>query len=154
MIKNNISKFVVLVITAAVVLTACKKDDDNNPTGPAAKLMYNWKLIAISTPKVNEPATDSSLLKPCMADDIIKFATTGFDFQDGATKCDSTIFNYSKGTWAYKASGDSIQLAASAPAAKYTAWKVVTLNDSILTVRYTDSTNPAKKILKTISFKH
>jgi hypothetical protein len=154
MIKNNISKFVALFVTAAVVLTACKKDDDNPVPGPVAKLMFNWKITDISTPKANDPATDSTLLKPCMADDIIKLSNTGFDFQDGANKCDSTIFNYSKGGWAYKTTGDSIQLAATSPAAKYTSWKIVTLNDSILKVRYTDSTNPAKKILKTISFKH
>jgi len=153
MIKNNISKFIAVFVTAGVVLSACKKDNDDTPS-QVQRLMFNWKITDITTPKVNQPATDSTLYKACMADDIAALTNTGFDFQDGANKCDSTIFNYSKGTWAYKPSGDSIQLGATAPANKYTSWKIVTLNDSVLKVRYTDSTNPAKKFVKTISFKH
>lgn len=152
MIRNNIAKFFALFATATIVFTACKKDDDT--PGTAEKLKYNWKITNISTTKVNDPATDSTLFKACMNDDIIAFASTGFDFQDGATKCDSSIFNYSKGAWAYKPAGDSILLAANVPANKYTSWKIVTLNDSVLKVRYTDSTNPAKKFVKTLSFKH
>ncbi|MBC7936268.1 MAG: lipocalin family protein [Rhizobacter sp.] len=153
MIKNNILKFAAIVFTAGVVLTSCEKDDDNG-SDKVSKLKYNWKITHITTPKVGQPATDSSVFKACMNDDIIQFSNTGFDFKDGATVCDSTIFKYSKGSWAYKLSTDSIQLSATSPAAKYTSWKVVTLNDSILQVKYTDSTNPANKISKTISFKH
>ena len=153
MIKNNISKFTALFISAAVILTACKKDDDNG-SDKVNKLFFSWKITNITTPKAGQPTVDSSIYKACMADDIIQFSNTGFDFKDGATTCDSTIFKYSKGTWAYKIASDSIQLAATQPVAKYTSWKVLTLNDSVLQVKYTDSTNPASKISKTISFKH
>lgn len=154
MIKNNITKFIALFVTGSALLVACKKDDD--PIGDkVSKIRQNWKITAISTPKVGQPTVDSSLLKPCTTDDIIQFTNNGFDFKDGAAACDSTIFGYAKGIWAYKSTGDSIQLQTTAPTpSKYIAWKVVTLNDSVMQVRYTDSTNPAKKIVKTVSFKH
>lgn len=152
MIKTNFLKCITITFTACILLVACDKDDEPVP-GKASKLVFNWKITNITTPKVGQPNSDSTLLKACMSDDIVKFTTAAFDFQDGTTKCDSTIFNYAKGTWAYKVASDSIQLFSAAPA-KYTSWKVLTLNDSMLLVRYVDSANPAKKILKTISFKH
>lgn len=152
MTKSNILKFIAVTLTASAMLVACKKDENPIPD-KASKLMFSWKITNITTPKLAQPETDSTLYKACMSDDVIKFTNTGFDFQDGATKCDSTIFNYAKGSWGYKIAADSIQLASTSPA-KYTSWKVITLNDSILQVRYTDSVNPLKKINKTISFKH
>lgn len=152
MIKNNIIKLIAVTLSISAVLLACKKDDKPVPS-KASKLLFNWKITNITTPKVGQPDTDSTLYKACMSDDIIKFTNTGFDFQDGATKCDSSIFNYAKGNWGYKIASDSIQLSSTSPA-KYTSWKVITLNDSILQVRYTDSVNPLKKFNKTISFKH
>lgn len=152
MIKSNILKFIAVTLTASAILLACKKDPIPAPD-KASKLLFNWKITNITTPKAGQPDTDSTLYKACMSDDVIKFTNTGYDFQDGATKCDSTIFKYSKGSWTYKAAVDSIQLATYAPI-KVTSWKVLTLNDSILKVRYTDSANPLKKVIKTISFKH
>ncbi len=133
-------------------MQACKKDN-NGPDVPdkVKKLLFNWRITGITTP--SESGTDSSISKACMSDDLIKFTQAGFDFDDGAAKCDSTLFFYSKGNWAYKLTDDSIQLAATTPS-KYLSWKVLLLNDSIMKVRYTDSLNPAKKLVKTISFKH
>ncbi len=152
MIKTSFLKFITVTVTACAMLVGCEKDDKPVPS-KASKLVFNWRITNITTPKIGQPSTDSTLFKACMSDDVIKFTNTGFDFQDGTTKCDSTIFNYAKGTWGYKVAGDSIKLSSTAPV-KYTSWKVIILNDSILQVRYTDSANPAKKISKTISFKH
>lgn len=152
--KNNIIRLFAVALISGIVLVSCKKDDNPTPVpDKVKKLMFNWKITDITTPKVGQPDTDSSILKTCMADDLIKFSGTGFDFEDGTTKCDSTVFYYSKGNWAYNLVTDSIQLGATTPA-KYLSWKVITLNDSIMRVRYTDSLNPANKISKTISFKH
>lgn len=152
--KKNIFKILTVLFFSNVLFSACKKDDDIPQTpDKVKKLMYDWKITAISVPKAGDAGTDSSLLKPCTTDDVIKFSNTGFDFQDGATKCDSTIFYYSKGAWAYDLSADSIKLGATNPS-KYMSWKVLTLNDSILKVKFIDSTNPANKLTKTISFKH
>jgi hypothetical protein len=153
MIKKIVFRFLTVAIVGSVALQSCNKDDNPAPVpDKIQKLMHDWKITNITTPKVGQ-TTDSSLLKPCMADDLAKFSQTGFDFQDGATKCDSTIFYYAKGNWAYNLAADSIQLGATTPA-KYMSWKVITLNDSIMQVKFTDSTNPANKIQKTISFKH
>lgn len=153
MIKNNILKSIAFALAAGFVMVSCSDDDIDGPD-TVTLLKNDWKITNITTPKVGQPATDSTIFKPCMSDDIIQFASTGFDFKDGATTCDSSIFHYAKGSWAYKPSGDSILLAATAPAVSYTSWKILLLNDSVLQVRYTDSINPANKINKTISFKH
>ena len=142
-----------LVIAGSSLFIACNKDDNPNPIpDKVKKLMVDWKINSIVTPKKNQPEVDSIISKDCMTDDIIRFNNGGFDFQDGNTKCDSTVFNYAKGSWAYKIVEDSIQLGATVPA-KYWSWKVVTLTDSVLKVKYVDSSNPANKLLKTISFK-
>ena len=152
--KKNIAKLFAIILLSAGILQACKKDD-NPPIVPdkVKKLLFDWKITAITTPKVGQPDVDSALIKACMSDDIIRFNNTGFDFQDATTKCDSTVFPYSKGNWAYDLTKDSIQMLATTPA-KYLSWKVITLNDSIMQIRYTDSLNPTKQISKTISFKH
>ena len=142
-----------LVIAAGSLFVACNKDDNPTPVpDKVKKLMVDWKIDNIVTPKKNQPEVDSVILKACMTDDIIRFNNSGFDFQDGTAKCDSTVFNYAKWIWAYKIVEDSIQLGATVPA-KYWSWKVITLNDSVLKVKYIDSANPANKMLKTISFK-
>ena len=93
MIKNNLVKFVAVILTVSAIFTACKKDEKPAPS-KASKLLFNWKITNITIPKVSQPNTDSTIYKACMSDDLVKFTNTGFDFQDGATKCDSTIFNY------------------------------------------------------------
>jgi hypothetical protein len=154
MTNNIILKSVTLILAASLIFVACKKDDTSVVPDKASKLMFSWKITAITTPKAGQPEVDSSIYKACMSDDLIKFSNTGYDFQDGAIKCDSTIFRYSKGNWGYKIASDSIQLSSTTTPVKYASWKVLTLNDSVLLVRYTDSTNPVAKIVKTVSFKH
>ncbi|CAN5438436.1 hypothetical protein BH11BAC3_BH11BAC3_21590 [soil metagenome] len=154
MIKKNIVPLLVAAVIGGITLQSCKKDDKPAPVpDKVVKLMHDWKITNITTPKTGQPEVDSSIVKTCSTDDIIKFSQTGFDFQDGATKCDSTVFPYSKGSWSYNLATDSIQLNATTPA-KYMSWKVTTLNDSIMQVKYIDSLNPLKKLSKTISFKH
>ncbi len=150
--NNNILKCIALFFAGGFILAACNKDDKPAPD-KTSKLLYNWKITSIMTNKVGQTALDSSVFNACMNDDVVKFTSTGFDFQDGTVKCDSTVFKYSKGNWAYKIASDSIQLASTTPV-KYASWKVLTLNDSILKVQYVDSTIPAKKVNQLVSFKH
>lgn len=150
--SRKIIKFFALAVAGGIWMQACKKDDNNPYPDKVKKLMHTWKITDITTPKAGQAETDSSILKTCMSDDLVKFTSTGFDFDDGAAKCDSSVFYYAKGNWAYKLVEDSIQLGATTPA-KYLSWKVLLLNDSIMKVKYTDSLNPAQKITKTISFK-
>ncbi len=142
-------------IATSTLFLACEKDETTSTPVPdqVKKLMYDWKITNITTPKKTDPNTDSVISKSCMSDDIIKLMSTGFDFQDGTNKCDSTVFPYSKGAWAYDLAKDSIRLGSSTPQ-KYFSWKVIKLNDSVLQVKYIDSTTPSNKLTKTISFKH
>lgn len=152
--KINIVKVLVTAICCSTVFIACKKDEpvDNTPE-KVKKLLYDWKIKTISVPKAGQPTVDSPLLKACMNDDIIRFNNAGFDFQDAANKCDSTIFHYAKGSWFYDLAADSLRLNATNPA-KYVSWKVITINDTLLKVKFIDSLDPANKLNKTIEFKH
>lgn len=151
--KPGILNFLTAVVCCTALFAACKNNDTDPVPDKVKKLMQDWKITAISVPKSGAPETDSSLLKTCMADDIVRFNSAGFDFQDGANKCDTSIFYYSKGNWAYDLGTDSIRLGATNPV-KYRSWKVILLNDSVMRVKFIDSTNPASKLTKTISFKH
>lgn len=150
----TIVKFFAAVVCCTALFVACKKDDPANPVpDKVKKLLFDWKIKSISVPKVGQPTVDSPLTKACMNDDIVRFNNAGFDFQDGTVKCDSVVFRYLKGTWAYDLTADSIKLNATNPT-KYVSWKVVTINDTLLKVRFIDSLNPANKLNKTIEFKH
>jgi hypothetical protein len=151
--KQTILKFLAAAVVSSNIFLSCKKDETVPVPNTVTRLLFDWKITNITTPKKLSPNTDSSLLKTCMSDDIIKFSSTGYDFQDGTARCDSSIFPYTKGAWGYKQATDSIQLGATDPG-KYMSWKIVTINDSVLQVKYIDSLNPADKITKTISFKH
>jgi hypothetical protein len=153
--KQNLLKLMAMAIVSSTILLACIKDENNVVPVPdqVKKLMNDWKITDITTPKKTNPSADSSIYKTCMSDDIIKFNSAGFDFQDGTSKCDSVAYPYSKGIWAYDLAKDSIQLGATTPK-KYMSWKVSKLNDSIMQIKYIDSISPANKITKTISFKH
>ncbi|MFT3683033.1 MAG: hypothetical protein QM791_22425 [Ferruginibacter sp.] len=151
--KRSIVKMLAAALCCSIVFLACKKDDPDTTPVKVKMLLFDWKIDSISVPKAAQPTVDSTLKKTCMSDDVIRFSKSGFDFQDAASKCDSSIFFYAKGGWAYDLTKDSIKLNATNPS-KYLSWKVVTLNDSLLKVRFTDSFNPAKKLVKTIVFKH
>lgn len=152
--KMNILKLFTAVVCCAAVFVACKKDDPADPIpDKVKKLLFDWKIKSITVPKVGQPTVDSSLTKACMNDDIIRFNLAGFDFQDGANKCDSTIFRYAKGSWVFDLIADSLKLNATNPT-KYVSWKVIAINDTLLKVKFIDSLNPAKKLNKTIEFKH
>jgi|GEM_PF-920064 len=156
--KNRLIGLCAAVILGGIVFTACSKNDNPAPVPVQIQRLTqkDWKITAISTPRAGAPAEDSSILKDCMSDDLIKFSmVSGYEFQDGTKKCDSTVFPYSKGNWGYRFDKDSIQFLSSAPQTnKYSSWKVVTLNDSVLKVTFIDSLNPAKKLTKTVSFKN
>ena len=142
-------------VISSNIFLACNKDNSTSNPIPdqVKKLMYDWKITDITTPKMTDPNADSVIYKACMSDDVIKFNSAGFDFQDGANKCDSLVYPYSKGVWAYDLTKDSIKLGATTPQ-KYMSWKVTKLNDSVMQVKYIDSTSSASKLTKTISFKH
>lgn len=150
--KTNIFRLFALAVVSGTLLMACDKDDAPSLSPKVQKLVAkDWKIQSINYKLPND--ADSNALKACTSDDIIRLTTTGFDFQDGATKCDSTAFFYAKGSWGINETTDSIHLSATSPA-KYVSWKIVTLNDSVLKVTLTDSSNVARKLQKTIAFKH
>ncbi|MBN9299704.1 MAG: hypothetical protein J0I41_22065 [Filimonas sp.] len=152
---KKIVGFLTLAVAGSILFVACNKDKDETPL-PAAIVKLtkgSWKINSITRPKITDPTQDSVISKPCTSDDSIAFAVQGtYVFSDGNTKCDSTIFPYSKGAWQYDLTKDSIRLGATNPS-KYYSWKVLTLNDSVLKVNYIDSTVVTNKVTKTVLFK-
>lgn len=151
--RKKLAYFISVGLILSLLTIACNNPDPAPIPEKIQKLIQtNWKIKDITVPK--EALTgDSSIITSCTNDDLVVFGSNGvFDFQDGTVKCDSTAFNYSKGYWGYDLNNDSIQLAVVTPASRYVSWKVITLNDSVLQVKYIDSLLPANKILKTISF--
>ena len=143
-------------IIGSATLVACNKDNSDAPPLPPKiqqLINANWKINNITVPSKVNPAEDSTLLQACTNDDVVIFAITGYDFQDGATKCDSTIFPYNKGAWNYNLATDSLLLG-TAVANKVVRWKVTELTDTTLRVKWLDSISPTNKIVKTIKFKH
>jgi len=152
--KENLVILSFIFLSSIRLLSACNTTDPAPLPEKIQKLIQtNWKINEITVPK-KSGSGDSSLLLPCMNDDLVLFGTNGvFELQDGTAKCDSANFYYSKGYWGYDLNNDSVQLAVVIPVSKYISWKVLTLNDSVLKVTYVDSLIPANKITKTISFK-
>lgn len=153
--KKHLLKCLLITAAGTMAMMACNNTDPVPLPEKLQKLIQtDWKINDITVPKKTAPGGDSSVLLPCSGDDLILFGANGiYDFQDGTNKCDSGIFNYSKGYWGYDLENDSVQLAVITPTAKYVSWKVLTLNDSVLKVTFIDSVVPANKIIKTISFK-
>lgn len=153
--KQNLIKLILIAAAGSMAMMACNNTDPVPLPEKLQKLIQtDWKINDITVPKKAAPGGDSSIRLTCMNDDLMLFGSNGiYDFQDGTAKCDSTAFKYSKGYWGYDLNNDSVQLAVITPTAKYVSWKVLTLNDSVLKVTYIDSTIPANKIIKTISFK-
>jgi hypothetical protein len=143
-------------IISSATFVACNKDESTPQPVPekVKKLVKSaWKINNITVPSKVNPAEDSTLLKACMADDLINFTLTGYDFQDGAVKCDTTIFPYNKGNWVYRTDIDSLYLSTSV-ANKDIRWKVAEVTDTTLRINWLDSISPASKQVKTIRFKH
>ena len=140
---------------ATFSLVACNKDDDATPLPEKVQklLKADWKIDNITVPSKTNPAEDSTLLNACMADDIIKFSTVGYDFQDAANKCDTSVFPYFKGSFTFDVAQDSIFLS-TANVNKPIRWKVALLTDTELRINWWDSISPTNKQLKTIKMKH
>ncbi len=72
MIQHKILKFIAATLTTSTIMGACKKDDNPVPD-KTSKLLFNRKIIDITTPKAAQPNTDSTLFKAYMSDNLIKF---------------------------------------------------------------------------------
>ncbi|BAV04056.1 hypothetical protein SAMN05421788_104205 [Filimonas lacunae] len=147
-----------MVVLGSGLFFACSKNDEQPDTTPAVIVKLtksNWKINSITRPKLGSPAGDSVISKACTSDDLIQVSIQGtYVFSDSTSKCDSTVFPYSKGSWKYDLTKDSLQLTTATTPAKNYKWKVLTLNDSVMKVQYIDSTVLTDKFTKTISFKH
>ena len=93
-----------LLLLAAVALGSCKKNDDNSPSAPSKTDLLTTKSWRPTTATVSITAAGTTLplgsLSACNADDVVKFGTDkSFTADAGATKCDPTDPQTTKGTW-------------------------------------------------------
>lgn len=155
MVKKHLLGLLCAGAITSASFVACNKDNEPAPLPAKVQKLINanWKINNITVPSANVPAEDSTLLQACTNDDVIIFGLTGYDFQDGAVKCDSAIFPYNKNDWNYDIVNDSLFLATGTPG-KIIRWKVAELTDTDLRITWFDSISPTSKQLKTIRFKH
>jgi hypothetical protein len=142
-----------LTLTSLVFHASCDKDDDVNYTAKETQLMAReWKITEITRKSLNNPNQDSVIQKDCSADDRLAFTSNKqFQFKDGNSRCDTTIFQYDNGSWAFANNETVLKLTGSK---RVQNWNIVTFNDSILKVQWLDSIATDNKVLKTISLKN
>ncbi len=150
---KKINKILALTVLAALFFAACKKDDHEPVLTPKEKILTSkvWKLESLTVPKSENPAADSSIMKPCADSALIAFdAFKTFQFANGSkVACDSVAVPYDKGSWAFSAGTDSLLLKGK----RNFVLKIVTLDATTLKATFRDSTAPDKNWLKTITFK-
>lgn len=62
--QKNIVKFLVTAMVSSTLFLAYKKDDSTTAVpDKVKKLMTTWKISSNSTPKINQPDTDSVITK-------------------------------------------------------------------------------------------
>lgn len=144
-------RILMLAILTTIVFVSCSKDDTPSASQKEIQLTKrSWKITSLTTKKVNAPNEDSSIIKPCNADDILLFRSDRrFLFKDSTLICDSTLFQYDQGTWAFNSGETSLLLDGQKRDQK---WNIVSFNDSLLKVTWFDSTSSEHKLLKTIVF--
>ena len=148
--KNSILSLVILCI---VVFAACKKTDNVPPLPPAVKALTGkiWKIKSLTVPKSTDPSQDSSIIESCADRALIAFdLSANYQFADGSNKgCDSSAVPYDKGAWGLSASYDTLFLEGK----RNFAWKIETLNDSIVKATFHDSVSPTNNRIKKITLK-
>lgn len=136
-------------------LQSCDKEETTLTAKEKQLTAREWKITDITRKKTTDPTQDSSIHKACTTDDRLVFSMNGnnrsFQLKDNTAKCDSAIFFYDNGNWAFNNLQDQIQLTG---AKRTQQWKILLLNDSILRVQWRDSLSTTNNVLKIISLKN
>ena len=136
----------------SVLFFACKKTDNGPVLTPQQQALTNriWKLESLTVPKVNDPSQDSSITKSCSDSALMAFDIFNvYQLADPSKSCDSSIVPYAKGNWELSSDNDSLLLYGK----RNFAWKIETLNDTILKATFRDSISPDNNFLKKITLK-
>ncbi|HMR91099.1 MAG TPA: hypothetical protein PKC69_02250 [Chitinophagaceae bacterium] len=146
-------KRIAAFIIVALLATACMKNMEQGPSQREQQLYSRqWKLVEVSQKSQADPSADSSILKGCHADDVIRLSANGeFAILDNQSTCDSGILKYDAGIWLI--SLDQQKLLLSGQRGEK-LWNITTLNDSVLQVTWLDSISASDKTLKTILMKN
>ena len=148
--KNKNLLLFLSIIT--VSLFACEKTENGTALTPQERALTNkvWKLKSLTVPKVNESTQDSSITKPCSDSALMAFDLFNqFQLAYHSKSCDSLIVPYDKGIWKLSADNDTLYLRGR----RTLAWKIESLNDTILKATFRDSISPDKNVVKKITLK-
>jgi hypothetical protein len=150
---KKINSILILGTLCLIYFAACKKTDNGPDLSIQERQLTShiWQLKSLTIPATEDPSVDSSITQPCsdsalMAFDINKVYQLA-DVSKGG--CDSAILPYSQGNWALSAGNDTLWLQSS----RNLAWKLTTLNDTLLKATFRDSISPTENWLKTITLK-
>jgi hypothetical protein len=150
---KNKKSILALAIACAFAFTSCEKTPDGPSLTPAQKSLTGrvWQLQTLTVPFTSDPTKDSSIIQSCADSALLAFDYYGqFQFADRSKNgCDSVAVPYDKGIWALSADNDSLLLKGS----RTFAWKLETLNDSLIVATFKDSVSPTEHWLKKITLK-
>lgn len=136
-----------------IIISACNKSNGPSLTANEQKLSAKtWRLNKLTMPQVNNPLVDSSITSACSDSALAAF--DGYhNFQIASFSkqaCDSISIPYDLGVWSFNHTEDSLFLKGKRMSR---AWKIITLNDTIVKATYKDSLSPSKVWMKTITLK-
>lgn len=137
-----------VALVAMFIFASCK--DKGPELTPSEQILTSkvWKLKSITVPQITDPSKDSSIAKECTETALFAFDRQHtFNVTDVAGNCDSTIIPYGSGSW-QMFSTDSLYLSRKAYSQ---AWKLKTLNDSVVVAVFKDSIAPNSVWIKTLT---
>ena len=136
----------VLVAALATLTVSCKKDSENMPAPSKTELLTTkkWRITAASTVTTmgtNTTTTDEYATTPaCERDDFTQFMTSKVvNFDEGATKCNSSDPQTSSGTWDFNSDQTKLNLTSPDLGGLLLPFDLVKLDATTLTIRYTQS---------------
>lgn len=138
---------ILVVMSATIALSACKKDAAS-PSNTDLLCASKWKITAFTVDpgfplfdalgNIMGYSTDMySSMESCSKDDNIKFnSDNNVNYDEGASKCDSSDPQSTSGTWSFKTNETILSLIDNGSSQDYT---IMELTASSLKMKYTQT---------------
>lgn len=129
--------FLATAAIAAIAFSGCKKDSESNTDKLTDK---NWKMTALTVDPAIGGITDVYAQIPsCSQDDLTKFLdNNSVNFDEGATKCNSSDPQTTNGTWSWNSDETVLSITESGSTESYT---IISLGSSEMKAKWTDNSS-------------
>jgi len=140
---NKFSVALCAILTATLTLSSCETDKDKEDIKPVTKTELltgkDWMLSALTTsPARTIQGKQVTNLFPyvddCTLDDVLRFTKPNvYEFEEGASKCNTTDQQSLTGTWAFR--NDESVLATQFPSYKENTYNLIDLDENTLKLK-------------------